>query len=218
MRLAGTHVRAVNSRQYLRNLPVHRGRRPRGSDSAGKPPEIVHESSRMRQQAKPFTVEVKKSRKSASEHQPLFGFLGDTAARRAATAGGRGQRQAVRPAAGSGAIRRGHDAYSATARPCGARATRQSHPPRPDRATGRANGGGGAEAAEAARVEAESRARKPKPVPVSLSAEPARWAVRRSPWRRSASDAGRRTRAASRAPSAGSAACRVTRDSASLTC
>ncbi len=33
----------------------------------------------MRQQAKPFTVEVKKSRKSATEHQPLFGFLGDTA-------------------------------------------------------------------------------------------------------------------------------------------
>ncbi len=29
----------------------------------------------MRQQAKPFTVEIKKSRKSASEHQPLFGFL-----------------------------------------------------------------------------------------------------------------------------------------------
>ncbi len=35
----------------------------------------------MRQQAKPFTVEVKKSRKSASEHQPLFGFLEEAAAR-----------------------------------------------------------------------------------------------------------------------------------------
>ena len=35
----------------------------------------------MRQQAKPFTVERKKSRKSASDHQPLFGFLGEAAAR-----------------------------------------------------------------------------------------------------------------------------------------
>ncbi len=35
----------------------------------------------MRQQAKPFTVEIKKSRKSASEHQPLFGFLEEAAAR-----------------------------------------------------------------------------------------------------------------------------------------
>lgn len=35
----------------------------------------------MRQQAKPFTVEIKKSRKSASEHQPLFGFLQEAVAR-----------------------------------------------------------------------------------------------------------------------------------------
>ena len=35
----------------------------------------------MRQQAKPFTVEIKKSRKSASDHQPLFGFLEEAAAR-----------------------------------------------------------------------------------------------------------------------------------------
>ena len=35
----------------------------------------------MRQQAKPFTVEVKKSRKSASDHQPLFGFLEEAAVR-----------------------------------------------------------------------------------------------------------------------------------------
>jgi hypothetical protein len=33
----------------------------------------------MRQQAKPFTVEIKKSRKSASDHQPLFGFLEEAA-------------------------------------------------------------------------------------------------------------------------------------------
>lgn len=35
----------------------------------------------MRQQAKPFTVEIKKSRKSASEHQPLFGFLEEAVVR-----------------------------------------------------------------------------------------------------------------------------------------
>ena len=35
----------------------------------------------MRQQAKPFTVEIKKSRKSTSEPQPLFGFLEEAAAR-----------------------------------------------------------------------------------------------------------------------------------------
>ena len=35
----------------------------------------------MRQQAKPFTVEVKKSRKAAAEHQSLFGFLEEAAAR-----------------------------------------------------------------------------------------------------------------------------------------
>ncbi len=35
----------------------------------------------MRQQAKPFTVEIKKSRKSSTEHQPLFGFLEEAAAR-----------------------------------------------------------------------------------------------------------------------------------------
>ncbi len=35
----------------------------------------------MRQQAKPFTVEVKKSRKSASDPQPLFGFLEEAAVR-----------------------------------------------------------------------------------------------------------------------------------------
>ncbi len=35
----------------------------------------------MRQQAKPFTVEIKKSRKSTTEHQPLFGFLEEAAAR-----------------------------------------------------------------------------------------------------------------------------------------
>ncbi len=35
----------------------------------------------MRQQAKPFTVEIKKSRKSSSEHQPLFGFLEEAADR-----------------------------------------------------------------------------------------------------------------------------------------
>ena len=35
----------------------------------------------MRQQAKPFTVEIKKSRKSTSEPQPLFGFLAEEAAR-----------------------------------------------------------------------------------------------------------------------------------------
>lgn len=34
----------------------------------------------MRQQAKPFTVEIKKSRKS-TEHQPLFGFLEEAALR-----------------------------------------------------------------------------------------------------------------------------------------
>jgi hypothetical protein len=34
----------------------------------------------MRQQAKPFTVEVKKSRKSASERPPLFGFLEEAVA------------------------------------------------------------------------------------------------------------------------------------------
>jgi hypothetical protein len=33
----------------------------------------------MRQQAKPFTVEIKKSRKSSTEHQPLFGFLEEAA-------------------------------------------------------------------------------------------------------------------------------------------
>ncbi len=35
----------------------------------------------MRQQARPFTVEIKKSRKTATEHQPLFGFLEEAAAR-----------------------------------------------------------------------------------------------------------------------------------------
>ena len=35
----------------------------------------------MRQQAKPFRVEIKKSRKSASEPQPLFGFLEEAVAR-----------------------------------------------------------------------------------------------------------------------------------------
>ena len=35
----------------------------------------------MRQQAKPFTVEIKKSRKATSEPQPLFGFLEEAAAR-----------------------------------------------------------------------------------------------------------------------------------------
>jgi hypothetical protein len=35
----------------------------------------------MRQQAKPFTVEIKKSRKTASEPQPLFGFLEEAAVR-----------------------------------------------------------------------------------------------------------------------------------------
>ncbi len=34
----------------------------------------------MRQQAKPFTVEVKKSRKSTTENPPLFGFLEEPAA------------------------------------------------------------------------------------------------------------------------------------------
>jgi hypothetical protein len=35
----------------------------------------------MRQQAKPFTVEIKKSRKPNSEPQPLFGFLEEAAVR-----------------------------------------------------------------------------------------------------------------------------------------
>jgi hypothetical protein len=128
----------------------------------------------MRQQAKPFTVEVKKSRKSATEHQPLFGFLGDTALAepppRAVDANDKLFGRRPDPAQSAEATRvfgngNGHAAPERpanrilpdlTAKPV-APVVEEAPKPRKPRAS---------------KPKAE---RAPKPLPVSLSAEPARW-------------------------------------------
>lgn len=63
----------------------------------------------MRQQAKPFTVERKKSRRSASDHQPLFGFLQEAVARVETPAPGR---SFERPAGNGRDRQNGHNGHN----------------------------------------------------------------------------------------------------------